>query len=137
MPHFLQEIVDLLIKNLSVIGSIGKGQKLRVIEAPFGIGIEVDNAYIQGLSRRWKGDSRDASLVIIKKLIKSSIEIHVVLKRLTEIVGISDVFAGYLRQMNVVLDRVPGGLKNMTETYSGDQETVKEIELLIAEIIGR
>lgn len=133
----IQELCNIIIAGLNVLGSIGKDQKLRLVKNDLDLGICIDDSSFQSVSRRWHGDSRDSAMVVIKKIVRSGLEMNIMLKRFTEIVGIADIYKEIRRQLNDSLDRAPSGLRNLAETYAADQATVNDIQSLIGDLLGR
>lgn len=134
----MHELITHLATNLATIGSLGAHQKLIVRTGLFGTDISVDTSLLQGISRRYNGDSRDVTIGAVKKIVKWSLELHsmyaLICKKIT---GCASSFNKNFDTLEVALGRVNSGLMNLMITYASDQTIMGDLSGLVSDIESR
>lgn len=120
----------LIISNLILISKLEPNQKLFIshneitnefCKIPFEI--KIDNSYMPKISRWYYKQNRNETLLAIGKLFEISIEQFNLHKEINNNVEIKKYIELFKNSIN--------GLNNLKITYSTDEETIKEIEIII------
>lgn len=120
----------LVISNLILLSKLEPNQKLFINQrenknkfSKISFELKIDDSYIQKLSRWYYSQSRNETIMALKKLFEISIQqfyFHKDIKNNVEIKKYFDLFKNSLL-----------GLNNLKITYSKDEEILKEIDIII------
>lgn len=123
-----------LAANLGVVAQCGKGQKLHV--AANGE-LSVDVSMIPFVVRRLNGDSREATLSALRKIVDDLTQWAGLLVCLNRMQPQHKEYMEMAAVLECASVNVPCGLRNIKDTYSDDQIVASTIEELIAKVDAR
>lgn len=151
------DILEKYLLSLEILGHIKEFDKLSVVNNK----IEIDYpSYIQGIKRRWYGDSRKETLVAINQLINNifkftddllnderqkrknnhfniSYDISLNQSRINAVTNFKDTNSDLLTKIMINLTKSISGLQNLKITYLGDVAISSQLEILISKIQNR
>ena len=117
--------LDVIFTNLDNISKISVGDKLTHDDKY----IMIDTSYIQFISRKYYGVSRQTNLDFINKILNDSY------KHLSRLRKNNDDSSGIMWiKLITKLKNALGGLVKLRQTYSNDEEFTKQIDIIIKKL---
>ncbi len=122
------EIIEHITAGLNIVASLGVGQKIGVSTGVFGSTLYIDSSIMQGVSRRYRGDSREVTVSAVKKLVNWAIDLCNTYWLITKTPGVASKYTQYYAQLNRGLESAIPGIGNMKLTYADDATILIELD---------
>lgn len=124
------EILEHITAGLNVVASLGVGQKIGVSNGIFGSTLFIDTSIVQGMTRRYRGDSREVTVSAVKKLVNWAIDLCNTYWLITKMPGVASKYTQYYAQLNKALESAVPGIGNMKLTYVDDANVLIELDTI-------
>ena len=126
--------LDVLMVNLKVLSDVKRYDKLMILPDDK---LNIDKRYCQSIVRAWSGDSRDADLTVLQKMIKSAE--YYSKKLIKDVEADTNNFnaRASLTSLTEHLGNGKLGIKKMIITYKDDKGFVAKLQLCLDDIVIR